>query len=127
MGDDEISAASSYWISEVARVGELVGMLEGQKIMLTLSLKQVGAVARSRIREEWNIPDSEGKVVKYTNGQVQDEAESDEKVADHELRLALLEQVQASAKAYKEACTAVTTGISREISFRQAQMSGGLR
>lgn len=127
MGDDDISTANSYWISESGRATELVGMLEGQKVMLSLGLKQAKASARSRVRRAWDKPGEDGKPRKYTAGQVDDEAESDPGVLDNELKLALLEQTLASARAYKEACLAVVAGISREISFRQAQMNGRLR
>jgi hypothetical protein len=128
LGDDQLSTTNSFWISESGRVTELVGMLEGQKIMLILGSKQAKAAARSRIRKTWDEAASlEEKPRKFTTGEVSDESENDPGVLDNELRLALLEQTLASARAYKEACAAVVAGVSREISFRQAQMSSRLR
>lgn len=127
LGDEQLSTTNSYWISEAARATELVGLLEGQKVMLALAGKQAKAAARGRLRKLWDEPAEDGKVRKYTAVQLNDEAEFDPGVLDVELRTGLLEQSLASAKAYKEACGMVVAGISREISFRQAQMSARMR
>lgn len=128
LGDGELSDANAFWLSEAARATELVGLLEGQKAMTSLAAKQARAQARARIRAAWDTArDDAGKPVKYTSTQVADEAEADPGVIDQETRAALLQQVIASAGAYKEACFAVVQGISREISFRQAQYGARLR
>lgn len=68
-----------------------------------------------------------GKVKAPTVTQLNDEVEEDRDVRDVDEALGLLGVVQASANAYKEACLAATAGLSREISFRQAQMGARLR
>lgn len=127
LGDDQLSTTNSYWLSEAGRATELVGLLEGQKIMLSLESKRAKAAARGRIRKVWDVLDEDGKPRKYTATQLSDESEADPAVLDVELKVSLLEQTLASARAYKEACQMLVQGISREISFRQAQMGAKLR
>ena len=62
-----------------------------------------------------------------TATQLPDEVEEDQTVRDLDAVLGLLSVVHESAKAYKEAALAATAGLSREISFRQAQMGARLR
>lgn len=129
LGPNELSNTNAYWLSEAARATELVGLLEGQKIMLGLYTKQARAAVRGRLRKAAvDTAEKDGsKPVKYTVAELNDEAEADTAVLEIELKAALLEQTLASTKAYKEACLALVAGISREISFRQAQMSARLR
>jgi hypothetical protein len=128
MGDDDLSDVYSYWLSEAARSTELVGLLEGHKVVLSLTSKQARAAARGRVRtRNEGLLDDKDKPVKLTATQIADEAEADSAVVDVETTSALLEMALAGAKAYKEATNTMVTGISREISFRQAQYSARLR
>lgn len=131
--DSQISDANAYWLSEVFRSTELVGLLEGQRTMLTLESKSMRATTRARLRRAARTAADkardEGKPVPKdpTASSLADEVEEDPIVQEQDRILAMLAIVLESAKAYKEGCLAATAGLSREISFRQAQMNGRLR
>lgn len=124
LSDDALSDVYARWVSQFGRITELVGLLEGQRVLSVLRSRQVRAAARSRARRQ---TDADGNPVKYTAGALSDMSEDDPAVIDAEHHGVATEVALASAKAYKEACTGVITAISREISFRQAQYSARLR
>lgn len=133
LDDPDLSDLNAYWLSEVFRVTELVGLLEGQKSLLTLESKSTRAGVRAGLRRKHR--DEADKVAASgaarpkdpTAAQLADEVEEDPRVIEQDNQLGLLVVVLESAKAYKEACLAATAGVSREISFRQAQMGARLR
>lgn len=133
LGEAELSDSYAYWLSEVFRSTELVGLLEGQKTVLTLESKSTRATARAGLRRKARqlaeaARESNGAVPKDpTTAQLADEVEEDERVIANDRVLGMLAVVLESAKAYKEACLAATAGLSREYSLRQAQMGARLR
>lgn len=133
LSEQDLSDTNAYWLSEVFRATELVGLLEGQRTMLTIESKSTRASARASLRRKYR---REAEAAKQrgetpakdpTAAQLADEVEENSQVQEQDKTLALLGVVLESAKAYKEACLAVTAGVSREISFRQAQMGARLR
>lgn len=126
LGDDQLSDLNSAWLSEAGRSTELVGLLEGQRTLVALSVKRAVAAARSRARKRI-AEDAGEKPVKVTAAELSDMAENDPGVLDAQTTAGMLDMALASAKAYKEACLATVAGISREISFRQAQMNARMR
>lgn len=132
MTEGQLSDTYAYWLSEVFRSTELVGLLEGQNLLLDLESRSVRARARSRartaLRSESAKSAGEGRAVKEpTAAAVADAVEEDANVMTVDSAIGMLGVVLASAKAYKEACLAGTAGLSREISLRQAQMNAKLR
>jgi hypothetical protein len=128
MSNEDLSDANGYWLSEVFRATELCGLFEGQRMLLTMEVKATRARVRSQLRKTYQDKVTTGEVAKAPAAtQLNDEVEEDEQVQAVEAMLGLLAVVQESAKAYKEACASACAGISREISFRQAQMQARLR
>lgn len=133
LSEQDLSDTNAYWLSEVFRATEIVGLLEGQRIMLTMESKSKRASTRARIRRahrDAQVAAAEnGKTVPKdpSSTQLADEVEEDQNVQDQDATLAMLAVVLESAKAYKDGCLAATAGISREISFRQAQMGARIR
>ena len=133
LADTELSDQNAVWLSELFRATELAGLLEGQRVMLTLASKSTRAATRARLRRKYRAEADQARdeglpVPKDpTAAQLADEVEEDPEVQEQDATLAMLAVVLESAKAYKEACQAGVAGISREISFRQAQMAGKLR
>ena len=124
LADDALSDLYARWVSQLGRITELVGLLEGQKVLANLTTRQSRAASRVRHRRQLG---DDGKPLKYTQGALTDLAEEDPVVLDAEQAALAVDVASASAKAYKEACTGVVTAITREISFRQAQYSARLR
>lgn len=124
LGDDDLSDANAYWNAELGRASELLGLLEGQKVLTTLEGKNARFKARSAARTRL-AANNGGKIP--TAGVINDEAENDVGVQASNEIAGLLEMTIASVKAYKDACTSVVAGISREISFRQDQYKASLR
>lgn len=128
--DDRLSDQSAHWLSEVFRVTELVGVLEGQKALLQLESKAVRAAVRSekrRTHDEARKASDDPKLKAPTITQLNDEVEDDQRVQDVDAKIGLLSVVSAQAQAYKEGCQVAVNGISREITFRAAQMTAALR
>jgi len=121
MSPPKLSSEQSYWASEFGRVVEMIGLLQGQEKLLGLQAKAVRARERSRIRRE-----QEQAGEKSTAGAISDMAEEAAGVIELEERIALLSVVMSSAMASKEAITVYLTALSREISFRSAQMAAGI-
>lgn len=133
LSDAELSDQNAYWLSEVFRATELTGLLEGQRLMLSLSAKSVRASTRAALRREHRAKQAQAceagqaPAKDLTVSALNDEVEENAEVLAQDATLAMLAVVLESAKAYKEACLAATAGLSREISFRQAQMGARLR
>ena len=112
-----LSAEQSHWAGEFGRIVELIGLLQSQEKFLALRIKGAKASARSRVRR-----DAETTERKVTAGQVTDEADEDPNVREVEEQSMLVAEMLAVAMASKEATTLYLSVISREISFRCAQM-----
>jgi len=126
--DSELSDRYGGMLSELHRTTELVGLLEGQKQLLTLQGKGERATVRSRLRRAHDtLMAGDAGVKAWTATALADEVEAVSSVQEMDLLLGTLVVVMESAKAYKEACTSTTAGLSREISFRQAQLGARLR
>jgi hypothetical protein len=119
----QLSNEQSYWTSEFGRIVELIGLLQGQEKYLVLQGKSVRASARARVRREIAAEEGDsGKKAKATVGEVNDRAEEDPAVRDLEEKAALVQILLATASAAKEATAMYLQSLSREISFRCAQM-----
>ena len=131
--DDQLSNSYGYWVSELGRAAERVGLLEGVRKLVELSAKQNRARAPSTVRkrlddeEAARLKDGLPKGPKPTVQMINDLAEEEEIVVETENIVGLLAIVSPSAGAFKEACAAVSNGLSREISFRQAQLGARIR
>lgn len=115
LGANQLSDQLAYWTSEFGRITELVGMLNGQREILKLKLKSAKARSRSKVREE-------RKEEKLTSTALNDMAEEDSSVIAVEDGMGTLEVLLAQASAAKEATAQYLASISREISYRDAQM-----
>lgn len=118
----QLSDEQSYWASEYGRIVELIGVLQGQEKYLALKSKAARAQARARLRRGTE----DAQVGKLTASQVADAAEEDPVVCDLDERIALLAVFLASALAAKDATTMYLQSLSREITFRCAQMDARL-
>jgi hypothetical protein len=133
LSEAQLSDENAYWLSEVFRATELVGLLEGQKVLLTLSAKSVRASSRAALRRKYRAESARleaagEKAPKDPSAtQLADEVEENADVQEADAALGMLAVVAESAKAYKEACLVAAQGLSREISFRQAQMGARIR
>lgn len=117
----QLSDEQSYWASEYGRIVELIGVLQGQEKLLSLQSKSVRASARARVRRNG---EQEGS--KMTSTQISDAAEEDPAVKDIDERSSVVAILLASASAAKEATTMYLQTLSREITFRCAQMDSRL-
>lgn len=129
LSDGELSDLNAYWNSEVFRATEVLGLVEGQRDMVAMEMKALEAKVRADLRrravQEARVDGKPGKAP--TVSQLNDDMAGDARLATNQETLALLAVVLGSAKAYKEACLAACAAVSREISFRQAQMGARLR
>jgi hypothetical protein len=132
LNEDKLSDTYAYWNSELIRIHELHGLLDGQRKYLELQAKKEKALARGAVRKEFEelaaaAKEKGEKVNKPTAAEINDRAEENEKVLAVDEVQAMLDMVMASVSGYREACVTATTGLSREISFRQAQFQARLR
>lgn len=118
----QLSDEQSYWVSEYGRIAELIGVLQGQEKYLALKSKSARAQARARVRR--NAEESEG--TKLTSTQITDAAEEDPVVRELDEKSAVVTLLLASASAAKDATTMYLQTLSREITFRCAQMDSRL-
>lgn len=131
--DDQLSDSYGYWVSELGRATELVGLLEGVRKLVEIMAKHNRSRARSQVRRQLEdedakrVSDGQAKASKPTVQMINDLAEENELVMETENIVALLAVVTSSAAAFKEACASVSNGLSREISFRQAQLGARIR
>jgi hypothetical protein len=113
----QLSDLSARVISDAGRVIELTGLLLGLEMQLKVRLRSARAAARARNRREW----PEGAKAP-TKTELDDLAEEDPIVLSLEEQLALLTQLRAQADAVKEANQLYKEGVSREITYRAAQL-----
>jgi len=113
----QLSNLYSKWTADYGRLTELCGALNAQQNHLKIRTKHALAVARANIRR--NLP-SEKKAPSVQA--VNDEAEQATEVTDLTNQAALIAVVEAYAQAAKEATAQYLASISREISFRDAQL-----
>lgn len=118
----QLSDEQSYWASEYGRIVELLGILQGQEKYLSLKSKSARAAARARLRR--NV--EEEPSAKTTSAQINDAAEEDPVVRELDERTAIVSILLSSATAAKEATTMYLQTLSREITFRCAQMDARL-
>jgi len=118
----QLSDEQSYWASEYGRIVELIGILQGQEKYLNLKAKAARAAARARLRR--NSEEAQGG--KVTSSQIADAAEEDPVVRELDERSSIVGILLASASAAKDATTIYLQTLSREITFRCAQMDSRL-
>lgn len=107
----------SSWTAEYGRLIELCGAIKGQESLLGIQLRSATAAAKARLRR--NV--AEGEKVP-TGKAVDDMAEEDPAVLDLVEQTGLLAVLSAHANAAREATQQFLSTISREITFRDAQM-----
>jgi hypothetical protein len=110
-----LSDLYARWTSEFGRVTELLGAIHGQEQLLKIQLKSAQASARARIRRAH--PDA-----KFTMAQLSDLADEDQSVLDIVEQQGLISVLSSQSSAAKEVTLQYLQTISREISFRDAQM-----
>jgi len=113
----QLSDLYSAWTGEFGRIVELCGTINGQEALLRIQLKSAQASARARIRR--NLQEGERAP---SQGALNDQVDEDPAVVDLIEQSGLLLVVGAHATAAKEATAQYLATISREISFRDAQM-----
>jgi hypothetical protein len=117
LGPEELSDLSARIVSDAGRVLELCGLLLGIEAQLKMKGRAARAAARGRIRREWP---EEAKAP--TKTELDDLAEEDPAVVAVEEQMALLALLLAQAIALREAYQLYKEGVSREITYRGAQM-----
>lgn len=113
----QVTDLYAQWTAEFGRILELRGAVAGQEALLRIQLKSAQAAARGRIRRA--VP-AEEKVP--TAATLNDQVDEDPVVLDLIEQLGLLSVLSAHSDAAKEATAQYLATISREISFRDAQM-----
>lgn len=117
LGPDELSDLSARVVADSGRVLELVGVLNGIEAKLKIEAKAVRAAARARARRAWSGEKAP------TKAEIDDLAEEDPAVRDVDTKMSLLAVLLAAANAAKEANTLYKEGVSREITYRAAQLN----
>lgn len=107
----------SSWTAEFGRLIELCGAIKGQEALLNIQLRSATAAAKARLRR--NVAEGEKAP---TGKAVDDMAEEDPAVIDLMEQTGLLAVLSAHANAAREATQQFLSTISREITFRDAQM-----
>ena len=115
---EQLSDLSARVISDAGRVIELAGLLLGLELQIKVRVRAARASARARQRREWS---TDAKAP--TKTELDDLAEEDPTVLGLEEQLALLAQLRAQADAVKEANQLFKEGVSREITYRAAQLN----
>ncbi len=113
----KLSDEQSWWTSEFGRYADLHGLLIGQQKILSLDSKKTLAAARSRLRKK-----AQENGTKMTATEVNDLAEDDPAVRDADERAVVVEMLLALTSTAKEVTGQYLNTISREISFRSAQI-----
>lgn len=117
LGPNELSDLSARVISEAGRVVELVGLLNGLQARLELRMRAARAAARSKARRAW--PEDQKAP---TKAELDDTAEEDPTVIELGEQLGLLQLLLAQAGAVREASQLYKEAVSREITYRAAQL-----
>jgi hypothetical protein len=113
----QVSDLYAQWTGEFGRITELCGAIAGQEALLRIQTKSAQASARSRIRR---AQPAEAKPLPAQT--LADMADEDAGVVDLLEQNGLLAVLAAHAGAAKEATAQYIASLSREISFRDAQM-----
>ena len=121
LGPQELSDLSARVVSDAGRVAELVGLLVGLEAKLKMRSRAARATSRSKVRREW--PEGEKTPAK---NELDDRAEEDPTVIELEEQLGLLTLLLSQAQAIREANQLYKEAVSREISYRSAQMQARL-
>lgn len=117
LGPAELSDLSAKVVSDAGRVAELVGLLNGLETRLKMRSRAARAAARSKVRREW--PEGEKSPTKT---ELDDRSEEDPAVVELDEQISLLQLLLAQAQAVKEANQMYKEAVSREITYRSAQM-----
>jgi hypothetical protein len=118
-----LSNEQGYWTAEYGRIIEMLGLLTGQEKDISRRLKSATTRERARLRRE---AETAVPPVKKLAGQVNDEASESAGVTSIEEEGQMLDLLIPSVAASKEAIAGYLTAISREISYRAAQMNAGI-
>jgi hypothetical protein len=125
----ELSDLSSRIIAELGLLVELCGLLTAVEQGLKLRARQARSAARVTARrthrDTATADNADGKKTRskeLTVKELDDLAESDPAVIEVDEQLVLIAILRAQADACKEANTLYKEGVSREITFRAAQM-----
>jgi hypothetical protein len=113
----QLSDLSARVISDAGRVVELCGLLKGLQDRLKMRSKQAHARARATQRRSWP---RETKAP--TVAELNDLAEEDQAVLEIDEQMSVLALLSASAEAEREALFLYRDAVSREITFRCAQI-----
>jgi len=114
---EQLSDLNGRWTADYGRLVELCGAIAGQEALLKVQLKSAQAAARARVVR--NLP---ADAKRPSQQMLSDEAEQDAAVVDVSDQLALLSVLAAHAQAAKEATGQYLATISREITYRDAQL-----
>lgn len=117
LSPQELSDLSSRVVSDAGRVLELVGLLSGLDTKLKIKIRAAKAAARSRTRRSWP-EDSKAP----SKAELDDLADEDTAVAALEEQAGLLQLMLSQANAVREANQMYREAISREITYRSAQL-----
>lgn len=113
----QLSDLYAAWTADFGRIIEMCGAISAQEGLLKIQLKSAQASARARIRR--GQPEGARPL---TQGALDDMIDSDAAVVDIVEQQAVLAVLAGHALAAKEATAQYLTTLSREISFRDAQM-----
>jgi hypothetical protein len=117
LGPEELSDLSARVASDGGRIMELVGLLSGLEVRLSLRLKAARATARSKARRA--LPEDHKAP---TKSELDDQAEEDPTVIELVEQMGLLQMMLAQATAMKDASQLYKEAVSREITYRGDQM-----
>jgi hypothetical protein len=117
LGPDELSDLSARVVSDAGRVLELCGLLNGLEAQLKVKARSARAAARARARRDWPADQKAP-----TKSEIDDLAEEDPAVVAVDEQLGLLQLISAQASAVREANQLYKEGVSREITYRAAQL-----
>ena len=117
LAPSELSDLYGIWTYEFGRIVEICGVLTGQENLLKIQLKSALATARARIRR--SQPDGAKPV---TNALIVDLADEDPLVAKVYEQMAIITVMLSQAVASKEITSQFLATLSREISWRDAQI-----
>jgi hypothetical protein len=113
----QITDLYAEWTAEFGRITELCSAISGQESLLRIQMKSAVAAARSRIRRS-----QPGDVKSFSAQTLADMADEDPAVVDLLEQTGLIAVLSAHALGAKEATQQYLASLSREISFRDAQM-----
>lgn len=117
----QLSDLNGRWTAEYGRILELCGAINGQEALLKIGLKSAIATARVRAR---NAQPADAKPLPLAT--LADLAEEAPDVIDIHEQMGLLALLSSVCLAAKDATAQYLATISREISFRDAQLKAGV-